>query len=276
MLRSVMRTHLRSFALSVATFMAATAAHAAPKVVASLVQPPGGLSCSDAAERTQVVFDFQRPRKDLERLSVFVNGEGVPEDEIAKDWPRLRVLHGLHPGRNTVEVFATDRKGRAIAHDLVVLIGERPDPDERDVAIVDCTGRIATREPDRDAPAGEELDWNGEVVSDEELGEDADDVEDEVEYGGRVVYDGPVYVYHPYPYYRYYTYGPRDYSPYAYYHDHPRPRYRHDDHERGRAWNPRREAPRQHWAGPQHSPRTMSNGPAPRSSGGSAWRRGPD
>jgi hypothetical protein len=258
-------------ALVAATLLLATcAAQAAPKVVASLVQPPGGLSCTDAAERTQVVFDFQRPRKDLQKVSVFVNGEGVPEKDVAQDWPRLRVLHGLHPGRNTVEVFATDRKGRAIAHELVVLIGEKPDRDERDAAIVDCSGRLATREPERDGPAGEMLDWNGEIVDEAREA----DIED-VEYVERV-YDGPVYVYHPYPFYSYYRYAPVYYYPYAYYGYYPRTHHHHHyDRGPGRAWDRQSEAPRQHWSGPQHAPRTMSNGPS-RSSSGNAWRRNRD
>jgi len=210
------------FMAGAAGLAAAAPAHAAPNVIASLAQPPGGLACSDTVKRTQVVFDFKGSRANLKQISVFVNGKGVPESAISEDWPRLTLLKGLHPGRNTVEVYATGQDNKTDAHTLTVLAGEAPSRgDKEDVAIVDCVGprgEVAGGDDDRRDADGRE------VIA--EAGDDADEViedvrphvEDDVDEVDRVVYeDAPVYVYYPYPAFRFVSFFPVYYYPAPYY-----------------------------------------------------------
>ncbi len=197
---------------------AMTPVHAAPpNVIASLTQPPGGLACSEAAGQTRVVFDFKQPRADLKQLSVFVNGEGVRKDAISEHWPRLTVLRGLHPGRNTVEIYATGADNKSEAHTLTVLVGEAPRRDDSDdVAIVDCVGargQVAERDDEDDSaePAGEVI-AEASDDADEVIEDVRPEVDDEVEY-----VDAPVYVYHPYPVFRFVSFFPAYYYPWPYY-----------------------------------------------------------
>lgn len=211
----------RLFAATAASLIAATPALAAPSVVANLLQPPGGLACSQAAGQTKVEFDFKSARSDLKQISVFIDGKGVPERSIVEDWPRLTVTQGLHPGRNKVEVYATGKDDKTEAHQLTVLVGEAPSRnDGDDVAIVDCVGRTAQTSRDRD----ERRDDGKEVIA--EANDDADEVvedvrphvDHEVDEGEDVVYeDAPVYVYRPYPVYGYVSFFPVYYYPWPYY-----------------------------------------------------------
>jgi hypothetical protein len=206
-----MRTTVRlSLAAAAAAWLLSNPAlAAAPRVIASLTQPPGGLDCGRAAEEARVVFDFREPRSEIKQLSIFVNGKGVREEDIDQEWPRVTVLGGLHRGRNTVEAVVTGPDKKAVAHKLTVLVGESPDKDERDVAIVDCERR--TDVADSDEPWGEEVLDEDEVV---------DEFEDDVEYVEEVVYDGPRYVYYPYPAFGYVVYQPAYYYPWPYYYSH--------------------------------------------------------
>src|SRR5581483_8172041 len=198
---------------AVALAAAAPAQAAAPNVIASLAQPPGGLACSDAVRQTQVVFDFKASRSDLDKISVFINGKGVPESAVSEEWPRLTVLKGLRPGRNTVEVYATTPDGKTEAHTLTVLAGEAPSRDDKDdVAIVDCVGRQVAQRDDR----------GREVIADDDADEVIEDVrphvDDDVDEVDRVVYeDAPVYVYYPYPAFRFVSFFPAYYYPAPYY-----------------------------------------------------------
>ncbi len=221
----------RKFAfLLAAAVMAVTTngAAAAPRVLASLIQPPGGLDCGRAADEAQVVFDFQQPRSDVKQISVFVNGHGLKESEVTQEWPRLTVKRGLRQGRNTVEAVATGADGKAVSHKLTVLVGEGPKAGEKDVAVVDCGNRTVARGDDDD----DDRAW-GEDIDDveEDIDEDVAYVEEEVDY----LYDyEPRYVYRPYPVFSFIVYQPAYYYPYPYYYSHyyHRP-YRHGHYDRG-------------------------------------------
>src|ERR1043165_627081 len=156
------KIRLLTLAAVAAASLISLPAVAAPRVIASLTQPPGGLDCERAADEAKVVFDFQQPRSDVKQISVFINGEGVPQKDVEQEWPTVTVLHGLDPGRNTVELVAKGKDGKAISHKLVVLVGERPKSRDDDVAIVDCLNhaRVAAREqpePNDNSPWGEVL-----------------------------------------------------------------------------------------------------------------------
>src|SRR5581483_4692888 len=180
-----------------------------------LAQPPGGLACSDAVRQTQVVFDFKASRSDLDKISVFINGKGVPESAVSEEWPRLTVLKGLRPGRNTVEVYATTPDGKTEAHTLTVLAGEAPSRDDKDdVAIVDCVGRQVAQRDDR----GREVIAEADDDADEVIEDVRPHVDDDVDEVDRVVYeDAPVYVYYPYPAFRFVSFFPAYYYPAPYY-----------------------------------------------------------
>src|ERR1043166_794030 len=199
------RIRLLTLAAAAAASLICLPALAAPKVIASLVQPPGGLDCERAADQAKVVFDFQQPRSDVKQISVFINGEGVPQKDVEQEWPTVTVLHGLEPGRNPVELVAKDKAGKAISHKLVVMVGGRLRSGDKDTAIVDCVdrARVATREaqpePDDNSP------W-GEVLQSEDSLDDYDDDYDEVVKD--VEYDGPSYVYSPYPAFGFVAYEP--------------------------------------------------------------------
>ena len=205
----------RLLALSALALGAIVPPHPAPGVIASLDQPPGGLACSEAADQAHVVFDFKSPRSDIKELSVFVNGEGLRDDAISEEWPRLTVLHGLRPGRNTVEVYATGADNKSEAHTLTVLVGEAPrHGDKDDIAIVDCVGRpdrAETAAKESSEPAGEVL-GEADDAEDEVIEDVRPVVEDDVEY-----VDAPVYVYHPYPVFSFVSFFPAYYYPAPYY-----------------------------------------------------------
>lgn len=274
------------FAAAGAIALAAAApAYAAPNVIASLAQPPGGLACSEAVNQTQVVFDFKEPRSDLKQISVFVNGKGLPESAISEDWPRLTVLKGLHPGRNTVEVYATGPDNKTEAHTLTVLAGEpRSRNDKDDVAIVDCVGprsQVAERDNDDREVIGEASDDADEVI--EDVRPHVDDDVDEVD---RVVYeDAPVYVYYPYPAFRFVSFFPAYYYPapygyYGYYGYRSYPRYYYGGHSYGGYGGYRggyNRGPGNYWRGhsqPSQPTRPPTHSAPPRPSGHGGGRHG--
>ena len=238
--------------------------------------------------QTQVVFDFKEPRSDLKQISVFVNGKGLPESAISEEWPRLTVLKGLHPGRNTVEVYATGPDGKTEAHTLTVLAGEpRSRNDKDDVAIVDCVGprsQVAERDDDDREVIGEASDDADEVI--EDVRPHVDDEVDEVD---RVVYeDAPVYVYYPYPAFRFVSFFPAYYYPapygyYGYYGYRSYPRYYYGGHSYGAygygggyrgGYN---RGPGNYWRGrsqPSQPTRPPTHSAPSRPSGHSGGRRG--
>jgi hypothetical protein len=212
------RTFFAARLIAVAAFGAIAPAHAAPSVVASLTQPPGGMACAQAAEEAQVVFDFKEPRSDVKQLSVFVNGKGLREEAIAEEWPRVYVMEGLRQGRNKVEIYTTGADNKTEAHTLTVLVGEaRSRNDREDVAIVDCVGGGRDRASDASRPAREVIaeasDDTEEVIEDvrPRVDEDVDEVDD-VGYE-----DAPAYVYRPYPVFGFVSFFPAYYYPWPYY-----------------------------------------------------------
>lgn len=218
---------------------------AEPRVLASVIQPPGGLDCDRAADQASVVFDFQQPRADIKQVSVFVNGKGVKEDAVSQDWPRLTLKRGLHVGRNTVEAVATGADDKSVSHKLTVLVGEAPRKGEKGSAIVDCgAGSDVARANDDDESWGEEID--DEAV--EDIDDEVEYVEDDVEY----VYDAPRYIYRPYPVFSFVVYQPAYYYPYPYYSYYYQRPYRHDPYYRGGGYSRGYGWPRGHRSGSYH------------------------
>jgi hypothetical protein len=176
----------------------ATQAPAADEsIVASLSPPENGLPCTEAARQTTVSFDFARPDFEIKQISLYVDGHGVAKDSIEQKWPRVTLVHGLHPGRNTVEIVATGDRNRSAARRLTVLIGETPKSGDVAPAVVNCNAATSM------------VSEGPEVVSDESAGaesepqlvEEAPPIE-RTEVVERTVYvDQPVYVYHTEPFY---------------------------------------------------------------------------
>jgi len=173
-------------------------------VVASLNQPPAGLSCDDAAAQASVYFQFVKPPFPVKQLSLYVDGHGVPQGDIDEHWPTVTLKRGLHPGRNTVDVVATGDSGQSFDRRLVVLVGLTPTAEDRTAAVIDCVGAaLAQAQPQAVEPAPE-----GGVIEEQAPTVVAEEPPTVIEEGptydydeGATVYyeEGPVYVYNPYP-----------------------------------------------------------------------------
>jgi hypothetical protein len=98
-------------------------ADAAQPIVASLNPPPAGLNCTDAAAATSVYFQFASPPFQVEQVSLYLDGAGVPQDAVSEHWPTVTLTKGLHPGSNTVDIVANGANGQHIERRLVVQVG---------------------------------------------------------------------------------------------------------------------------------------------------------
>ncbi|MDR3417866.1 MAG: hypothetical protein P4L83_16960 [Nevskia sp.] len=179
-------------------------------IVASLNPPPAGLSCTDAAAATSVYFQFANPPFQITQVSLYVDGQGVPQDAVSEHWPTVTLSKGLHAGRNTVDLVANGASGQHIERRLVVLVGGSADANDVTPAIVDCNdGAVAQLAPADPALANPPL--AGEVAPSVVGGGEPEPVTvvdtpppavyDEpaaVAYPAPV-YPAPVYVYTPYP-----------------------------------------------------------------------------
>ena len=187
----------RFVTVSVALAIAfATPALAAPvvgdqSIVASLNAPPAGLNCDEAAAQTSVYFHFAHPQFAVKQLTLYLNGQGVPKESIEQHWPTVTLLHGLHPGRNTVEIVASSDSGQTMTRQLTVLVGAAADANDASPAFVQCAG--STEE------IAEEPAYSEEIVEPERVVEEPVYVERPVVYDDVYYDDGPVYVYHRYP-----------------------------------------------------------------------------
>lgn len=99
------------------------AADAAQPIVASLNPPPAGLNCTDAAAATSVYFQFASPPFQVDQISLYLDGAGVPQDSVSEHWPTVTLTKGLHTGTNTVDIVANGANGQHIERRLVVQVG---------------------------------------------------------------------------------------------------------------------------------------------------------
>jgi hypothetical protein len=177
-------------------------------VVASLNQPPAGLSCADAAAQASVYFQFVKPPFPVKQLSLYLDGHGVPEGDIDEHWPTVTLKRGLHPGRNTVDVVATGEGGQSFDRRLVVLVGLTPTAEDSAAAMVNCNDTAVTQAVPEAVQSGAA---SGVVEEEAPAVVEAPPtiIEEGPTYyeGGTVIYEdepvyyypAPVYVYNPYP-----------------------------------------------------------------------------
>jgi hypothetical protein len=92
-------------------------------IVASLNPPPAGLNCTDAAAAASVYFQFANPPFQVNQVSLYLDGAGVPQDAVDEHWPTVTLTKGLHPGTNTVDIVANGTSGQHIERRLVVQVG---------------------------------------------------------------------------------------------------------------------------------------------------------
>lgn len=231
--------------------LAAIPAQAAPagqdeSIVASLNLPPEGLNCADAAAQTSVYFNFARPEFQITKLSLFLDGQGVPQEAVDEHWPTITLTRGLHSGRNTVDVVADGAGGRTMTRRLVVQVGPASGNEQDSPATVACDENAVAQGDPVDEDSANADDQPPEIVDGSPrpiIEENPPDV---------VYYDRPVYIYRPYPVIAFDPFVPfipvfgfgffySHYHPYyrppvivnrPYWHDHGRYDHWHNDHDR--------------------------------------------
>jgi hypothetical protein len=122
-------------------------------IVASLNPPPAGSSCTDAAARTSVYFNFAHPQFQVSQISLYLDGRGVPNDAVDEHWPTVTLKGGLHPGLNRIDVVASGAAGQTMDRRLQLQIGNAAGADAAAVTVAcDDAAPTAQAAPSGDGP----------------------------------------------------------------------------------------------------------------------------
>lgn len=161
-------------------------------IVASVNVPAPDLSCGDAALQARVTFKALKLPFEVKRVSVFVDGQGLPESSVEEAWPSIAVTRGLHPGRNLVELIVYGPDNQSMDRKQSVLIGVAPGPEDIAPAQIDCVGGVATVDA---APVEEAPEPVDEEPPPEAVAEDEDEpvYVPEYQYYPAPVFLGPVF-----------------------------------------------------------------------------------
>ncbi|MDB5987392.1 MAG: hypothetical protein JWR16_2445 [Nevskia sp.] len=153
-------------------------------IAASVNVPAQGLSCDEAAAQASVSFKALNIPFDVQRVSVFVDGNGLQESAVDQAWPTVVVRQGLHPGRNLVEFILYGPDNQSMDRKQTVLIGTPPTAGDVAPAQIACVGTVAA-----DDEAVQPALATEETASDAPPAVDPD----------AAYYEGPVYTYYPAP-----------------------------------------------------------------------------
>lgn len=169
-------------------------------VLASVNVPAPGLSCDDAAARASVTFKVVGAPFTVQRYSVFIDGDGLPESAVDEAWPSIAVQHGFHPGRNLIEFILYGADNQSLDRKQTLLIGASPNSGDVAPAQINCAGSVA--QDDESAWPALALNGTGQAagpLSGDQNGNQGADEPPPVIESTPTYFDGPIYTYYPAP-----------------------------------------------------------------------------
>ncbi len=169
-------------------------------VLAAVNVPTPGLSCDDAAAQASVTFKVVGAPFTVQRYSVFIDGNGLPESALDEAWPSIAVQQGFHPGRNLVEFILYGADNQSLDRKQTLLIGAAANSSDVAPAQIDCSGAIA--QDDESAWPALALNGTGQTVSEPSSDQDGNQSADQsapVIESTSAYFDGPIYTYYPAP-----------------------------------------------------------------------------
>jgi len=169
-------------------------------VLASVNVSAPGLSCDAAAAQASVTFKVVGAPFTVQRYSVFIDGNGLPESAVDEAWPSVAVHQGFHPGRNLIEFILYGADNQSLDRKQTLLIGTAPNSGDIAPAQIDCVGAVA--QDDESAWPALALNGTGQAAgqpSGDQYGNQGVDEPPTVIESTPAYFDGPIYTYYPAP-----------------------------------------------------------------------------